>query len=332
MNSNVSPPSPATRSPQPHTLTAQGNDTLEDVVSRTHAAEEDALAHAVPFDTLMSELFPTAEARQNMTSLFHIRVLNAVDVSERALDLARCDWTLYVEQAPDTRRLLPLRLRLAYNSVLYSQQRIVDCLQQMQAVLKQFLDAPKTLVEDVSLMTESSALRLPNPAAPLDDSWNGAIFEHLSAKARADPNRTLIVQGVQTYTYKHVDDLSNRLANFLVSSGVCKEDRVAIYAHRSAALVVGIMGILKSGATFTVVDPAYPVQRQIIYLKVAQPRAVISLAAAGALNEEVRLHELERSGGEWGETGEESKEGGRGETERKENIEFVRVLGRWRTA
>ena len=38
-------------------------------------------------------------------------------------------------------------------------------------------------------------------------------------------------------------------------------------------LTLGIMGILKSGATFTVVDPAYPVQRQVIYLKVAQPRA-----------------------------------------------------------
>lgn len=42
-----------------------------------------------------------------------------------------------------------------------------------------------------------------------------------------------------------------------------KEDRVALYAHRSPALVVGIMGILKSGATFTVIDPAYPVERQV---------------------------------------------------------------------
>eukprot|EP00039_Didymoeca_costata_P013486 m.205781 g.205781 ORF g.205781 m.205781 type:complete len:984 (-) comp15790_c0_seq1:3659-6610(-) len=61
-----------------------------------------------------------------------------------------------------------------------------------------------------------------------------------------------------------------------------------MYAHRSAPLVVGIMGILKSGATFTVVDPAYPAERQIIYLKVAQPRAVVSLAAAGALSPEVQ--------------------------------------------
>lgn len=84
-----------------------------------------------------------------------------------------------------------------------------------------------------------------------------------------------------------MDDLSNRLANFLLAAGVQKEERVALYAHRSSALVVGIMGILKSGATFTVVDPAYPVKRQIVYLQVAQPRAVVTLAAAGALDAKV---------------------------------------------
>ena len=57
--------------------------------------------------------------------------------------------------------------------------------------------------------------------------------------------------------------MANRLGNFLVSKGIQKEERVALYAHRSSALVVGIMGILKSGATFTVIDPAYPIERQV---------------------------------------------------------------------
>ncbi len=60
-----------------------------------------------------------------------------------------------------------------------------------------------------------------------------------------------------------MDELSNRLAHYLVSSGIQREDRVALYAHRSATLVVGVMGILKAGATFTVIDPAYPIERQV---------------------------------------------------------------------
>lgn len=66
-----------------------------------------------------------------------------------------------------------------------------------------------------------------------------------------------------------------------------------IYAYRGVDLVVAVMGALKAGATFSVIDPLYPPDRQIIYLKVAQPRALINLAKAtqeaGELSNKVRL-------------------------------------------
>lgn len=65
-----------------------------------------------------------------------------------------------------------------------------------------------------------------------------------------------------------------------------------IYAYRGVDLVIAIMGALKAGATFSVIDPLYPPDRQIIYLKVAQPRALINLAKAtqeaGELSNKVR--------------------------------------------
>jgi L-aminoadipate-semialdehyde dehydrogenase len=53
-----------------------------------------------------------------------------------------------------------------------------------------------------------------------------------------------------------------------------------IWAHRSVDLVVAIMGTLASGATFSVLDPAYPPARQKIYLEVSQPRALVQIARA----------------------------------------------------
>ena len=65
-----------------------------------------------------------------------------------------------------------------------------------------------------------------------------------------------------------------------------------IYAYRGVDLVIAVMGALKAGATFSVIDPLYPPDRQIIYLKVAQPRALINLAKAtqeaGELSGKVR--------------------------------------------
>lgn len=53
-----------------------------------------------------------------------------------------------------------------------------------------------------------------------------------------------------------------------------------IYAHRGVDLVVAVMGVLKAGATFSVLDPAYPADRQIIYLDVSKPRALVNIEKA----------------------------------------------------
>jgi L-aminoadipate-semialdehyde dehydrogenase len=65
-----------------------------------------------------------------------------------------------------------------------------------------------------------------------------------------------------------------------------------VYAYRGVDLVVCIMGILKAGAAFSVIDPLYPSDRQVIYLDVAQPRALIviqkTVEEAGHLSDQVR--------------------------------------------
>ncbi|RJE16600.1 L-aminoadipate-semialdehyde dehydrogenase, large subunit, partial [Aspergillus sclerotialis] len=53
-----------------------------------------------------------------------------------------------------------------------------------------------------------------------------------------------------------------------------------VYAYRGVDLVVAVMGILKSGATFSVIDPAYPPERQNVYLDVARPRALVVIEKA----------------------------------------------------
>jgi L-2-aminoadipate reductase len=64
------------------------------------------------------------------------------------------------------------------------------------------------------------------------------------------------------------------------------------YSHRGVDLVVTVMGILKAGATFSVIDPSYPPDRQNIYLDVARPRALVIIdkatREAGQLTEKVR--------------------------------------------
>ena len=101
-----------------------------------------------------------------------------------------------------------------------------------------------------------------------------------------------MVSPQRTFTYQMIHFASNVVAHHLLHSGIERGDIVTIYAHRGVDLVVAIMGVLKSGATFSVIDPSYPPDRQKIYLEVAQPRALIVIKKAsqdaGEISETVR--------------------------------------------
>ncbi|KAK3694472.1 hypothetical protein B0T22DRAFT_507018 [Podospora appendiculata] len=129
--------------------------------------------------------------------------------------------------------------------------------------------------------------QLPDPTIDLDWSgYAGSIQEHFRAQAEAHPERTCVVETKTSttperrFTYRQIYEASNTLAWHLHNAGITNGDVVMIWAHRSVDLVVALMGILASGATMTVLDPAYPPARQQIYLEVSQPRALLKIGRA----------------------------------------------------
>ena len=62
-------------------------------------------------------------------------------------------------------------------------------------------------------------------------------------------------------TYGELDRRSDRLAHRLRALGVGPEAIVAIAMERSAAMVTVLLGVLKAGAAYLPLDPAYPAAR-----------------------------------------------------------------------
>ncbi|KAL8638663.1 MAG: hypothetical protein Q9228_004200, partial [Teloschistes exilis] len=142
---------------------------------------------------------------------------------------------------------------------------------------------------------------LPDPTADLHWSdFRGAIHDIFAANAEQHPDRLCVVETQSSntprreFTYKQINQTSNILAHHLLENGIERGDFVMIYAHRGVDLVVAVFGVLKAGATFSVIDPAYPPDRQIIYLDVAKPRALIVIEKAsreaGQLSSQVRSY------------------------------------------
>lgn len=140
---------------------------------------------------------------------------------------------------------------------------------------------------------------LPDPTADLHwSAFRGAIHDIFSANAERHPDRLCVVETAsgstprREFTYRQINEASNILAHHLVQSGIERGDVVMSYSHRGVDLVVTVMGILKAGATFSVIDPSYPPDRQNIYLDVARPRALVVIdkatREAGELTDKVR--------------------------------------------
>jgi amino acid adenylation domain-containing protein len=135
----------------------------------------------------------------------------------------------------------------------------------------------------LSLVPPSALALLPDPRQPLSDAWMGAVQERFAAWAGRAPERLAVADPREAWSYGELEERANRLAQRLIQEGVRKGDVVAILGHRSARLAWAVLGTLKAGAAFTILDPAHPPARLVDTLRLAQPRGFIALAAAGAV-------------------------------------------------
>jgi L-aminoadipate-semialdehyde dehydrogenase len=192
-----------------------------------------------------------------------------------------------------------MRVTAIYNPSLFSKARIATILTQLFQIIQGASTDPSQPIGAIDLLTPTQRKLLPDPTRDLGWSdFRGAIHDIFSRNAEAHPERPCVVETraggtpERSFTYKQINEASNILGHLLVKSGIQRGDVVMIYSHRGVDLVVAVMGILKAGATFSVLDPAYPPDRQNIYLEVDKPSALVIIAKAtqeaGEISETVR--------------------------------------------
>jgi amino acid adenylation domain-containing protein/non-ribosomal peptide synthase protein (TIGR01720 family) len=239
-----------------------------------------------PFERLVEELQPTRSLSHNpMFQVFinmttseqdhlQLRNLDATSFLWSDVVTSKFDMTLYINENEGR-----IGFKLAYNSDLFDRFYIEDVLQQVRHLLGQIVDNCDMPCKQYSLVTPQSAARLPDPTEPLFSQWNQTIHEKFEARARQFPYSLAVQEATTNWTYCELDGRSNQIARYLQSNGIGAESVVAIYANRSAFLVMTILGVLKAGAAFLILDPSNPELRLIDILGIARPQAWIQLTS-----------------------------------------------------
>ena len=63
------------------------------------------------------------------------------------------------------------------------------------------------------------------------------------------------------YTYRELDEISDRLGKYIASQGIGSEDVVSILIPRCEYMAIAPMGVIKAGAAYQPLDPTYPRDR-----------------------------------------------------------------------
>ncbi|CCG84356.1 protein of unknown function [Taphrina deformans PYCC 5710] len=231
-----------------------------------------------------ADSFEEAHTDLGSTSLYHLRFLDETNNGVGLVGSSNLDLDLTLYYGKDS-------LTVSYNSLLFSSARIEILISQLLSISTA---AKSTRIGDLTTVESSQAHVLPDPVSDLH--WNefrGPISSIFATNAEKHPEKPCVVVSTPEnteliFTYDTIHRKSNALSNHLLSQGIKRGEVVVIYAFRGVDLVVAVMAILKAGATFSVIDPAYPDARQCIYLDVARPRGLLVLKKAGVISSHVR--------------------------------------------
>jgi len=157
-----------------------------------------------------------------------------------------------------------IRGQMKYSTSFYSQATIEKIIGHFQHLVEVVLSDTSINISDIKLLSTEERRQLlfdfndTKSEYPEDKSIH-QLFEEQAAQT---PDRVAIHMTHMTYmTYTELNKKSNQLARLLNEKGIAPNSIVGIMVEKSIEMIVGILGILKSGGAYLPVEPDYPEER-----------------------------------------------------------------------
>ncbi|RMQ47757.1 Amino acid adenylation [Pseudomonas cichorii] len=164
-----------------------------------------------------------------------------------------------------------------YASDLFDHSTIERFMAHFQTLLGGLLGNDLQSVSRLPVLTEDereellhgfNATERPLPGKP-------CIHELFEQQVNNRPGQLALIFEGQQLSYAELNAEANRLAHYLLATGIQPDDRVALAIARGPRLIVALLAILKAGAAYVPLDPAYPAERLAFMLRDSAPRALL---------------------------------------------------------
>ena len=281
-----------------------GKPTFRHLLGRTRAAVSEALTHQHYPLSLLADLLRPAGARGGWSlvqvTFNHQKVAylgpladaflpaderppadgdREVELVSLKRETGAVELALDVLEAADR-----LHVAVDYRADRFDAATVERLLAHYQALLGAIVADPDRPIGDLELLAPGERRRVLREwnATAADYPAHACLHELIAAQATRSPDAVAVVDARRRLTYRELDARANQVAHHLRELGVGPGRVVGLCLERSAELVVGLLGILKAGAAYLPLDPAYPAERLAVLLAEAGAMAVVAEAATAA--------------------------------------------------
>ncbi|MFI1487475.1 amino acid adenylation domain-containing protein [Streptomyces sp. NPDC020747] len=264
-----------------------GSPTVRDALRQVNQRTRDALRHVdLPFERVVQLVNPPRSPAY--TALFQT-MFAWVPSMRRKLELPGLDVELR-EDAAHVPAKFDMVLALAdegrhligeidYAVALFDRPTAERYARQFLRVLRLMTEQPDAEVADLTLLDEDeqrTLLATFSTGPTVTDPASEGVLERFAAHVRRRPGQCAVVADDVELDYATLDRRANRLAHALIARGAGPDRVVALHVGRTAELVVGVLGILKSGAAYLPLDPGQPPERLTAMVSDAAPVLVLT--------------------------------------------------------
>lgn len=149
-----------------------------------------------------------------------------------------------------------LLVHVIYNTDLFEEDRVRRLQLHFEQLCKEILLDELTPLSAFPILNEGEKRMLldefaKGPEAPHDQG----LIELFQKQVEATPDRVAVSMEETDLTYLELNAKANRLAHFLLELEIGEDERVGVYLERSPQLIISLLGILKTGAAYVLLDP-----------------------------------------------------------------------------
>jgi amino acid adenylation domain-containing protein len=246
-----------------------GNPSFHKALQRVRQTTWDAYDHQdLPFEKLVEVLHPDRDLSYNPLFQVKFRLENqptetfdlpglTLTTLNRTNPTAKLDLSLDLYETPDG-----LVGGFEYNTDLFHPDSIQRLVGHFCTILEAIATNPNQPIGLLPLLTPTEQQQMQTWNQTLRPFDSSQCFHHLfEAQAETTPDAIALIYQDQQITYRDLNHRANQLAHYLQTLGAQPETIIGICIDRTPAMIIALLAILKSGAAYLPLDPAYPSDR-----------------------------------------------------------------------